>query len=533
MNMKRIKTCWTVLVAIAMSAVTLTSCTDYQDEIDGLDSRVTALEQLVADMNTNLSSLSSIVTAMESGDYITNVTSNSDGYIVTFAKAGAITVKNGTNGIDAVTPVILPVKDADGNYYWQLNGEWMLDADGNKVRANGKDGADASAPVVGQKQDTDGNYYWTLNGEWLIVDGHKVRANGLDGTGAIAPQVRINPSTNEWEVSTDGGTTWNSTGVKATGNDGADAVSPQVRINPSTNEWEVSTDGGSTWTGTGVNATGSDGANAQSLIKSIVDGEDFVTITLSDDSVINIPKTAAVAETVELRIDTNGKDSYFTYMLPEQTGTFTLDEIGLTADQIEKIFVDPDISATIEGNTVTVVKGSTWEGRAVKFLTTSDELIHVSFNKPNLYICVNGALPNRLTSSNPVGIVMANRFHTFNVSFAYNAEWVDLEKENDANYMYSVLRELSSNYFGVFTITEMTLKQKDEYKPTDAAAALAGTQFTKIGDSYRISTVFDDSILLTPPAPGAEVSYLLRYTISITLNDGTVLQGAWSNQVVK
>ena len=220
-------------------------------------------------------------------------------------------------------------------------------------------------------------------------------------------------------------------------------------------------------------------------------------------------------------------------MLPEQTGTFTLDEIGLTADQIEKIFVDPDISATIEGNTVTVVKGSTWEGRAVKFLTTSDELIHVSFNKPNLYICVNGALPNRLTSSNPVGTVMANRFHTFNVSFAYNAEWVDLEKENDANCMYSVLRELSSNYFGAFTITEMTLKQKDEYKPTDAAAALAGTQFTKIGDSYRISTVFDDSILLTPPAPGAEVSYLLRYTISITLNDGTVLQGAWSNQVVK
>ena len=274
-------------MAIAMSAMTLTSCTDYQDEIDGLDSRVTALEQLVADMNTNLSSLSSIVTAMESGDYITNVTSNSDGYIVTFAKAGAITVKNGTNGIDAVTPVILPVKDADGNYYWQLNGEWMLDADGNKVRANGKDGADASAPVVGQKQDTDGNYYWTLNGEWLIVDGHKVRANGLDGTGAIAPQVRINPSTNEWEVSTDGG---------------------------------------STWTGTGVNATGSDGANAQSLIKSIVDGEDFVTITLSDDSVINIPKTAEGEALEKLQLFSVGIDYYVGNMYYGQKKYFTAED---------------------------------------------------------------------------------------------------------------------------------------------------------------------------------------------------------------
>ncbi|MGN0224901.1 MAG: PL29 family lyase N-terminal domain-containing protein [Prevotella sp.] len=529
--MKRIKSFLAVLVAIAMSVVTLTSCTDYQDEIDGLDSRVTALEQLVADMNTNLSSLSSIVTAMDAGDYITNVTSNSDGYIVTFAKAGAITVKNGTNGIDAVTPVILPVKDADGNYYWQLNGEWLLDADGNKVRANGKDGAGASAPVVGQKQDTDGNYYWTLNGEWLIVDGHKVRANGLDGTGAIAPQVRINPSTNEWEVSTDGGTTWNSTGVKATGNDGADAVSPQVRINPSTNEWEVSTDGGSTWTGTGVNATGSDGANAQSLIKSIVDGTDFVTITLSDDTVINIPKTAAVAETVELIIASDGENSYFTYMLPEQTGTFTLDEIGLTADQIDNMIIGSNMSVTIEGNTVTVVKGSTWENRDVRFLTTSDELIRVSFNKPNFYICVNGALPKLLQKDNPVGTILVNKWNDFNVSFAYNAEWVDLEKQNDTKYMYSILRGLSSKYFRDFTLTEVEITQNDGIKVEETAAALEGTQTFKFRDSYLVYTKFNDSELLERTYVNLPAYYMIRYRISITRNDGEVLLGGWSNRV--
>ena len=39
---------------------------------------------------------------------------------------------------------------------------------------------------------------------------------GEKGQSAIAPQIRINPTTNEWEVSNDNGKTWVSTGVKAT-----------------------------------------------------------------------------------------------------------------------------------------------------------------------------------------------------------------------------------------------------------------------------------------------------------------------------
>lgn len=37
---------------------------------------------------------------------------------------------------------------------------------------------------------------------------------------------------------------------------GKDAIAPQIRINTDNNEWEVSTDGGKTWTSTGVHATG-------------------------------------------------------------------------------------------------------------------------------------------------------------------------------------------------------------------------------------------------------------------------------------
>ena len=56
------------------------------------------------------------------------------------------------------------------------------------------------------------------NGNWFLdgVDSG-VSAKGEKGADAVAPQLRINSTTNEWEISTDGGETWTSTGVKATG----------------------------------------------------------------------------------------------------------------------------------------------------------------------------------------------------------------------------------------------------------------------------------------------------------------------------
>ena len=86
----------------------------------------------------------------------------------------------------------------------------LVDKDGNvteKTVLNGKDGKtgkDGVSPVVSVKQDTDGNYYWTLNGEWLLVDGKKVRANGVDGTdgkdGKDAPATDFKVENGKWYV---------------------------------------------------------------------------------------------------------------------------------------------------------------------------------------------------------------------------------------------------------------------------------------------------------------------------------------------
>ena len=169
-------------------------------------------------------------------------------------------------------------KGEDGALYWTFNGKWIYDKDGNRIRANGIDGKDGkndinlSLPVpitrvnpetrfweisldngatytstgvyadgkdgrdgiatelnIGIADGGDGAYYWTVNNKWIIDDqGNRMRASGIDGKDGKddinlslpVPRVRINTVTREWEISTDNGVTYNTTGIYADGLDG-------------------------------------------------------------------------------------------------------------------------------------------------------------------------------------------------------------------------------------------------------------------------------------------------------------------------
>ena len=81
----------------------------------------------------------------------------------------------------------------------------LVDKDGNTLEKtvlcgkDGEDGADGVTPAVSIRKDTDGNYYWTLNGEWLLVDGKKVRADGSDGKdGKDAPLTQFKVENGKW-----------------------------------------------------------------------------------------------------------------------------------------------------------------------------------------------------------------------------------------------------------------------------------------------------------------------------------------------
>ena len=154
-------------------------------------------------MNTNIEALQGIVEALEKHDYIVDVVENEDGYTINFAKGDSITIKNGkdgangndgangADGADGQTPVI-GVAEEDGVYYWTVNGEWLTDANGNKIKAVGSDGANGA----------DGN------------DGAN-GADGANGNDGVTPQLKIED--NKWFVSYDEGATWVELGVVAEG----------------------------------------------------------------------------------------------------------------------------------------------------------------------------------------------------------------------------------------------------------------------------------------------------------------------------
>ena len=179
----------------------LWSC-DYDDDdlwsaVEGLDNRVELLEKAVDAANANIDALQKVIDAQKNNVTITEVKKTANGYTIKFSNGETAEIvngkdgQNGANGQNGITPEISVKKDADGIYYWTINGDWLLDGEGQKVKAQGVDGA---------------------NGQ----DGQ----NGQNGADAVAPEVRINPETKEWEISVNGGIDWTSTGIRAEGQNG-------------------------------------------------------------------------------------------------------------------------------------------------------------------------------------------------------------------------------------------------------------------------------------------------------------------------
>ncbi len=185
-------------------AIAMVGC-EYDDSeltnrVNNLEDRVVTLEQLCSQMNTNITAMQAIVNALQTQDAITAVTPITEGgktigYTITFAKGDPITIYHGQNGKDGAdgedgedgyTPVIGVDQDEDGVYYWTLDGEWLTDADGNKIATSGKDGED-----------------------------------GADGEGGKSGMPELKIQGGYWYVSYDGGENWERLG-RATGYDGSD-----------------------------------------------------------------------------------------------------------------------------------------------------------------------------------------------------------------------------------------------------------------------------------------------------------------------
>ena len=141
---------------------------------------------------------------------------------------------------------VRPIYD---EYMNQIGYELWFNRSGWISIYNGQNG---STPSIAVCMYDDGRYYWTINGQWLYDDyGNMIPTTGQDGAS------------------------------------GANGVTPKLKIE--NGYWYVSYNEGVSWTKLSK-ATGADGEDGDAFFKSVTEDDKYVSLTLSDGTVIRIPK---------------------------------------------------------------------------------------------------------------------------------------------------------------------------------------------------------------------------------------------------
>ena len=248
--MKKVKFIHVVylLCICCLSLGLLGSCkyddSDLVERVDNLEGRLAKLEEQCKQINANINSLQIIVNALKEANHITSISNLVEngveiGYKIEFAKSDPIHIyhgkagADGARGEDGYTPLIGVKKDKDGIYYWTLDGNWLTDNDGNKVRAQGLDGKDGYNGKDGKdgedgKDGKDGKDGYNGSDGKDGKDGYngsdgkdgkdgyngKDGKDGYNGKNGVTPKLRIKDG--NWDVSYNNGVSWETLG-SATG----------------------------------------------------------------------------------------------------------------------------------------------------------------------------------------------------------------------------------------------------------------------------------------------------------------------------
>lgn len=161
--------------AFASLALMLVSCYDDSEmkaRLDDLDDRLSTVEQKVATLNIQLTNLQGL---MNGKLFISSVEDKGDGtHVITFVtSAGEMSTLTITDGKDGATPKVSVQQTPDGKWYWTVDGEWLLDSNGDKIPVTGDRGVTPSLKIE--------------NGKWYVSYDNGVtyvecgKATGDDG----------------------------------------------------------------------------------------------------------------------------------------------------------------------------------------------------------------------------------------------------------------------------------------------------------------------------------------------------------------
>ena len=177
---------YSILAACCFSILSLlNACQDDYDDtalwdvVNNHEERLAALEQWQEETNHNIAAIQQL---LNTTDCITSVSplvegGKEVGYTISFLHSDPITIYHGEkgdkgdkgeqgdkgdkgdtgeqgvagqDGADGYTPQIGLTQQPDGNWYWTLDGQLMLDKDNNPIRANGEDGKDGQDGADGE-----------------------------------------------------------------------------------------------------------------------------------------------------------------------------------------------------------------------------------------------------------------------------------------------------------------------------------------------------------------------------------------------
>ena len=164
------KTCFRAFCAafVLLSAL----CCAGKAEFEDLRRQVVALEQKVDNINKEIDALKTLVMQIKQGGYVT---------------------------------AVLP-DERDG----RICGYTLAFNDGRSVYLQTGGQSEVEAPQIGVRQAEDGNWYWTVNGEWLLdTDGGKVLASAVS-----QESVQMKFEGDSWYISYDGGANWERVSTK-------------------------------------------------------------------------------------------------------------------------------------------------------------------------------------------------------------------------------------------------------------------------------------------------------------------------------
>ena len=204
LNQRQMKKELVMSLGLALSCL---ACSKYDDSalydrIAKLEQRVGAIEEKVKVANEDIKTLKDLVSASTQGKTITEVKKTDEGYDLIFSDKQVISIKHGRNGADGHSPKISVAQDG-GVYYWQLDGQWLPDAQNQKVRVSGETGPVGPQGPQGPKgQDGAASTQGTpgqAGPQGPRGDKGETGPQGVAGQDGKTPKLRINAG--KWEVS--------------------------------------------------------------------------------------------------------------------------------------------------------------------------------------------------------------------------------------------------------------------------------------------------------------------------------------------